>query len=56
MSHFFKSLGLASLMAMLVPDAFAAETKAYTFIASHDEIVAKAKKEGKLRVVSTIPS
>ena len=54
MSHFFKSLRLASLMVMLVPDAFAAETKAYTFIASHDEIVAKAKKEGKLRVVSTM--
>jgi ABC-type glycerol-3-phosphate transport system substrate-binding protein len=54
MSHFFKSLGLPLLMAMLVHDAYAADTKDYTFIASHDEIVAKAKKEGKLRVVSTM--
>lgn len=29
-----------------------AESKGYTFLTSHDEIVARAKKEGKLRVVS----
>jgi len=29
-----------------------AEAKGYTFIASHDEILAKAKKEGKLRVLA----
>ena len=31
-----------------------AAAKGYIFEASHDEIVAKAKKEGKLRVVSTL--
>lgn len=31
-----------------------AEAKGYIFEISHDEIVAKAKKEGKLRVVSTL--
>lgn len=31
-----------------------AEAKGYTFVASHDEIVAKAKKEGKLRVLSEL--
>ena len=33
-----------------------AETKGYLFESSHDEIVAKAKKEGKLRVLSTMES
>lgn len=55
MLHFSKFLGLALFVAMWVgSDAFAADTQTYTFIASHDEIVAKAKKEGKLRVVSTM--
>jgi len=31
-----------------------AEAKGYLFETSHDDIVAKAKKEGKLRVISTI--
>ncbi|HET8564380.1 MAG TPA: ABC transporter substrate-binding protein [Candidatus Binatia bacterium] len=31
-----------------------AEAKGYIFETSHDEIVAKAKKEGKLRVLSTV--
>ncbi|MBI2986148.1 MAG: ABC transporter substrate-binding protein [Deltaproteobacteria bacterium] len=30
-----------------------AEAKGYTFLASHDEIVARAKSEGKLRVISS---
>ena len=55
MLHSFKSLGLALWIAMWVgDDVFAADTKAYTFIASHDEIVAKARKEGKLRAVTTM--
>jgi iron(III) transport system substrate-binding protein len=33
-----------------------AEAKGYIFESSHDEIVAKAKKEGKLRVLSTMES
>ena len=33
-----------------------AESKGYTFITSHDEIVAKAKKEGKVRVLSSLES
>jgi len=33
-----------------------AEAKGYLFEVSHDEIVAKAKKEGKLRVISTMDS
>jgi ABC-type Fe3+ transport system substrate-binding protein len=32
----------------------AADAKGYTFIASHDEILASAKKEGKLRVQSSL--
>jgi ABC-type Fe3+ transport system substrate-binding protein len=32
----------------------AAEAKGYIFESSHDEVVAKAKKEGKLRVLSTM--
>jgi iron(III) transport system substrate-binding protein len=31
-----------------------ADAKGYTFIGSHDEIVAKAKKEGKVRVTASI--
>jgi hypothetical protein len=31
-----------------------AEAKGYIFETSHDEIVAKAKKEGKLRVMTTL--
>ena len=30
-----------------------AEAKGYMFVSSHDEIIAKAKKEGKLRVLSS---
>jgi len=66
--HFFKSLGLAFFMAIWVVDeAFAAaaspdllkakqeaEAKGYTFITNHDEIVAKAKKEGKVRFVASM--
>ena len=66
--HFSKSLGLAFLMATWVvdetfgaaasPDLLKAkqeaEAKGYTFITSHDEVVAKAKKEGKLRVTTTL--
>ena len=33
-----------------------AEAKGYIFESSHDEVVAKAKKEGKLRVLSTMES
>jgi hypothetical protein len=33
-----------------------AEAKGYLFETSHDEIVSKAKKEGKLRVLSTMES
>ncbi|HEY2922669.1 MAG TPA: hypothetical protein VGK77_27125, partial [Candidatus Binatia bacterium] len=33
-----------------------AEAKGYIFESSHDEIIANAKKEGKLRVLSTIES
>jgi ABC-type glycerol-3-phosphate transport system substrate-binding protein len=33
-----------------------AESKGYIFESSHDEIVAKARKEGKLRVLSTMES
>src|SRR5262245_30121484 len=55
MVHFSKFLGLALFIAIWIGnEALAADTKAYTFIASHDEIVVKAKKEGKLRVVSTM--
>jgi ABC-type Fe3+ transport system substrate-binding protein len=54
MSYLFNSLGLALSVATLVCDGFAADAKAYTFIASRDEIVAKAKMEGKLRVVGTM--
>ena len=41
---FFKVSGLAFLMAPLVHDAFAADTKAHTYIASHDEIVARTRR------------
>ena len=37
--------------ATLVSAKKAAESKGYIFETSHDEIVAKAKKEGKLRVL-----
>jgi ABC-type glycerol-3-phosphate transport system substrate-binding protein len=33
-----------------------AEAKGYIFESSHDDVVAKAKKEGKLRVLSTMES
>ena len=65
---FLKSRSLAFLtMIWLVAETFAAEStpnlskakqqadaKGYTFITNHDEIVAKAKKEGKLRVTAAM--
>jgi iron(III) transport system substrate-binding protein len=64
----FKSLALAFLMTMwTVAETFAAapsprllkakqqaDAKGYTFIPNHDEIVAKAKKEGKVRVIAAM--
>ena len=66
--HFFKSLSLAliivvwavgvahaaSLNPSLLQAKQEAEAKGYTFITNHDEIVAHAKKEGKLRVVANM--
>ena len=63
--YFFKAVGLAFLLAISVVDeAFGAaaspnllkakqeaEAKGYIFIVSHDEIVAKAKKEGRVRAI-----
>ena len=65
---FLKSRGLAFLTVIwLAAETFAAESapnlskakqqadaKGYTFITNHDEIVAKAKKEGKLRVTAAM--
>ena len=44
----------ASPSAELLKAKKAAEAKGYIFETSHDEIVAKAKKEGRLRVASTL--
>ncbi|HLN86852.1 MAG TPA: extracellular solute-binding protein [Candidatus Limnocylindrales bacterium] len=44
----------AAPSAALVKAKQDAEAKGYLFEASHDDIVAKAKKEGKLRVMSTM--
>src|SRR3990172_11415712 len=66
--HFSKSLGLAFLMAIWAVDEAStaasspnllkakqeAEAKGYTFITSHDEVVAKEKKEGKVRITAAI--
>jgi len=46
----------ASVSSSLLKAKQDAEAKGYIFETSHDEIVAKAKKEGKLRVLSTIDS
>jgi ABC-type glycerol-3-phosphate transport system substrate-binding protein len=65
---YLKSRSLAFLiMIWLVAETFAAEpspnlskatqradAKGYTFITNHDEIVAKAKKEGKVRVTAAM--
>ena len=47
---------LLCLIALPVFAAAPGSTKAtdYTFIAKHDEIVAKARKEGKLRILTTM--
>jgi ABC-type Fe3+ transport system substrate-binding protein len=42
----------ASPSAALLKARHEAESKGYTFFTSHDEIVSKAKKEGKLRVLT----
>ena len=44
----------ASASPALVKAKLDAEAKGYLFESSHDEVVAKAKKEGKLRVLSTM--
>ena len=46
----------AAPSAALVKAKQDADTKGYLFESSHDDIVAKAKKEGKLRVMSTMES
>src|SRR5687768_8055263 len=65
---FLRSRGLAFLTVLwLAAETFAAnstpnlskakqqaDAKGYTFITNHDEIVAKAKKEGKLRVTAAM--
>lgn len=66
--HFFKSLGLALMIVVgavavalaaspnpsLLQAKQEADAKGYTFITNHDEIVTKAKKEGKLRVAANM--
>ena len=66
--HFFKSLGLALMIVVwavgvalaaspnpsLLQAKQEAAAKGYTFITNHDEIVTKAKKEGKLRVTANL--
>jgi len=64
----FRSLAFLTMI-WLVAETFAAElspnlskakqqadAKGYTFISNHDEIVAKAKKEGKVRVTAAMDS
>jgi ABC-type Fe3+ transport system substrate-binding protein len=46
----------ASASPALVKAKQEAEAKGYTFESNHDEIIAKARKEGKLRVLSTMES
>jgi ABC-type Fe3+ transport system substrate-binding protein len=67
-THVFKTLGLAFLfITIAAPDEVSAGTapnlppakqkadaKGYVIISSHDEIVAKAKKEGKVRVSASM--
>ncbi|MBI2986349.1 MAG: extracellular solute-binding protein [Deltaproteobacteria bacterium] len=66
--YFFKAVGLAFLLAVWAVDEAStaapspnllkakqeAEAKGFTFITSHDEVVAKAKKEGKIRFLASM--